>query len=449
MSSRATSLLLVGLCVLAAGCSGGGDDPAGPEPSGPLAVSVSNILVDYYDAGGEFAVRNTGDASLSWTASSNRTWLQLSDVSGDLDGGAEVPITMTIDRTGLSTGVHSARVTVNSDGSDSRRVDVSLRNYDEDIIIVDFTILDAEYDINNERWVAISKDPSQLHVIDAVDKTIESVALSVEPQCVSVRPDGAYAAVGHNAWITRVNLNSVAAATPTQITTDANDVVLAQNDFVYVFPKGSGWDNLRTIGPTGNETVDPELIYPGMIARLHPSENSIYAADNGISPSDVEKFDISSGSAVYQYDSPYHGDYAFSGNLWFSNDGSKFVARSRYVFHASPDSLSDMVYAGALSVNRIVEWAVQSTTNDKWYVSHTNWLDEVSNEVNIYDGSFFQFESFVTVPNVPNTTHVGPLQFPAVGARYIAVNSAGTALHVIGRRLDDNVWAVASIALTP
>ena len=161
----------------------------------------------------------------------------------------------------------------------------------------------------------------------------------------------------------------------------------------------------------------------------------------------MEKFDISTGSAVHQYDSPYLGDYAFSGNLWFSNDGTKFVARSRYLFHASADSLSDMVYAGALSVNRIVECAVQSQTNDKWYVSHTNWNDEVSNEVNIYDGTFFQFESSVTVPDVPNLTHVGPNPFSAVGARYVAVNSAGTKLHVVGRRVDDNVWAVASIEL--
>jgi hypothetical protein len=71
----------------------------------------------------------------------------------------------------------------------------------------------------------------------------------------------------------------------------------------------------------------------------------------------------------------------------------------------------------------------------------------VSNEVNIYD-QFFQFESFVTVPDVPNTTHVGIYQYAAVGARYIAVNTAGTKLHVIGRRVDNDVWAIASIDLT-
>jgi hypothetical protein len=339
-------------------------------------------------------------------------------------------------------------VTVNTDPSDNGAVNVALKNYDEDIIIVDFSVLDAEYDINNDVWVAISRNPSQLHVIDASEKTMESVSLQVVPQCVSVRPDGAYAVVGHNAWLTRVNLSTPAAETPVPITTDANDVVLAQNDFAYVFPKGSGSHNLRSVElPGGTETQDQKSIYSGMIARLHPSGNSIYAADNGISPSDVEKFDISTGSAVYEYDSPYHGEYAFSGNLWFSNDGSEFIARTRYVFNASPDSLSDMVYAGALSVNRIVEWAVQSPTNDKWYVSHTNWNDEVSNEVNIYD-TFFQFESFLSVPDVPNLTSVGPHPFSAVGARYVAVNTAGTKLHVIGRRVDDNVWAVASIDLT-
>ena len=70
-----------------------------------------------------------------------------------------------------------------------------------------------------------------------------------------------------------------------------------------------------------------------------------------------------------------------------------------------------MIYAGELSVRRLVEWAVQSTTNDKWYVSHTNWNDEVTYEVNIYDGTYFQFESLVTVPDVPNLTHVGNEQF--------------------------------------
>ena len=67
---------------------------------------------------------------------------------------------------------------------------------------------------------------------------------------------------------------------------------------------------------TGEETTSSGYsIYAGTVAKLHPGGKAMYGADNGISPSDIEKYDIQSGTASVLYDSPYHGDYAMCGDL--------------------------------------------------------------------------------------------------------------------------------------
>ena len=75
---------------------------------------------------------------------------------------------------------------------------------------------------------------------------------------------------------------------------------------------------------------------------LHPSGDYIYGADQGIFPSDIEKYDIRSGNLIYLYDSPYHGDYAMGGNLWISEDGLRIFTALGNVFRSSVNQDTDM-----------------------------------------------------------------------------------------------------------
>ena len=69
------------------------------------------------------------------------------------------------------------------------------------IPMIRFRVIDAEYSKQLDRIVMVSSEPNQLHIYDPVTAEDMAVDLPLTPAAVSVSPDGRYAAVGHDAWI--------------------------------------------------------------------------------------------------------------------------------------------------------------------------------------------------------------------------------------------------------
>jgi len=91
--------------------------------------------------------------------------------------------------------------------------------------------------------------------------------------------------------------------------------------------------------------------YAGNHARLHPSGDTIYAANNGLSPDDIENYHVETGTVSLIGDSRYHGDYAMCGNLWISDDGARIYTACGATFGASTVPANDMLYAGSLPLS--------------------------------------------------------------------------------------------------
>ena len=117
---------------------------------------------------------------------------------------------------------------------------------------------------------------------------------------MSVSPDGLYAAVGHDGYLSYVRLTRPAAVLKTiPVSCNVFDIVLAGNGYAYAFPLEDQWVYIRCIQlQTGQETQASGIVRERTRVKLHPDGLSIYGADNGLSPSDIEKYDISGGTAV-------------------------------------------------------------------------------------------------------------------------------------------------------
>ena len=74
--------------------------------------------------------------------------------------------------------------------------------------ILGYNAIDAAYDKSSDRIIMVSSSPDELHIFDPNTQTEQAVPLAVPPLSVSVRPDGLYAAVGHDGWVSHVNLQS-------------------------------------------------------------------------------------------------------------------------------------------------------------------------------------------------------------------------------------------------
>ena len=218
-------------------------------------------------------------------------------------------------------------------------------------------VVDAEFDMASNTIVMVSRIPSNtIYVYDVATGLERSQSLSKPPMAVSLAPDGLTAAVGHDALVSVVDVATIGQSGAPEpmllnLSTDAFDIVLDGNGFVHVFPLSNLLLQLLSIEiATNTETPGIGINRPRTRARLHPGGQWIYTADNGTTPDDIDKLDISSGVATTLYDSPYHGDYKMCGNLWFSEDGESIYTACGNTFRSSANQAEDMTYIGGMEL---------------------------------------------------------------------------------------------------
>jgi hypothetical protein len=227
-------------------------------------------------------------------------------------------------------------------------------------------VVDAEYSAPLDAIVMVSAKPtSSLYVYDTATGLEREQRLNRVPTSIAVSPDGHAAAVGHDALITVVQLDSIGqpgAPAPVllNISTEAFDLIFDGRGFVHAFPRADQWVEAHSVEITTNsERLGTGLLRAGSHAKLHPSGDFVYTADNGLSPSDIAKFDIRTGIAAALYDSPYHGDYEMCGNLWLNQDGSVIYTKCGNTFRTSTTASQDMLYNGRLQLSSSQSYGYQ------------------------------------------------------------------------------------------
>ena len=293
-------------------------------------------------------------------------------------------------------------------------------------------VIDAEYSKALDRVVMVATNPNALYLYDPSTQTETSVALPATPTSVSVGPDGLFAAVGHDANISYVDLSAPRLVKTLPVSSDVFDIVLAGNGFAYVFPLTDQWVYIHCVDlASGVETMSGGWsVRAGTRARLHPRGTAIYGANNGLSPDDIEKYDISRGTAQMLYDSPYHGSYYMCGNLWFSEDGDRIFTACGNTFRASDARNEDMTYAGALPEAGYIGHLTHSTAANRIaLVLGSSWDTTRGKDVRLYHPDFLGFDQSIPLPRfkVNGTSHdsFGRFVFySAAGDRLITVVQA-------------------------
>ncbi len=359
---------------------GNGDQPTGEDPT-PATTDTADPTAAATDT----SVGMSGEATEPGATVADTT-------AGDTTAGD----TTTGDTTAGDTGG------VTPPGCMSREFTAG------ELTMLDFTIKDAEYSKQLDRIVAVSHDPPALHLYDPWTGDAEAVKLPLAATSVSVGPGGMFAAVGHDGWVSYVDLATRTLVATHSVTADVLDVVLADNGYIYAFPKQDQWEQIYTVEvATGTQTQSGDwAIYAGTVAKLHPDGDFMYGANNGLSPSDIEKYDIQGGTATYLYDSPYHGDYGMCGDLWLSEDGKRIFTRCGNVFFASTDKAKDMTYNGSFpdEINQIAHLSHSAAAGQVALIATAwSWPDEPvieDTELHVFDYDFLTPASVQPLPTV-------------------------------------------------
>lgn len=314
------------------------------------------------------------------------------------------------------------------------------------------SIVDAEYDRAHDRMVVVTANADRLVIIDPITRTETPVDLNLDPNCVSVDPAGDLAVVGHNGWISLVDLNTATVSHVYPMTCNVWDVVVA-NGWCHAFPTNDQWVNVHSMDlATGAETLNGSL-YEQAHAKLRPGTLQLYAISGVVTPSDLIKFEAASGPATYLYDSPYHGDHNMGGNLWMSDDGARIFTEGRSVFHATDLQASDILYAGTVAGPGHIRHLDQSTLagqvcsinawND-WELPFQG-LHQVDTAITFYSGDFLDPTGSTILP-----TALLSGQAERFHGLFCYFNASGTACHVVMKaRSAAGVphWAMTTINL--
>jgi hypothetical protein len=406
----------------------------------------------------KFVIKNEGNVALNYKIENLNNAITLSQNTGDIAVGSQGEITVNIDRANLANGKTSFNLNLNINNKPETIV-VNIDTFKQQKITLNSDVIDAEYSKTKDQLVFVTVNPSKVNILKSGTESIETIALSFTPTCISVSQDGETAVVGHDGHITYVNLRTKAIIDSYNVSCYALDIVLAKNKWAYVFPKDDQWEYIRCVNmnlAADNEVHGPEnQIYAGTKGRMHPSGKFMYGADNGLSPSDIQKFDIQNGAVNVSYDSPYHGDYPMNGNLWFSEDGNRIFTRGKTVLKTSETKSLDMVYNGKINTDSYsnIEWLDHSATKNNLYIILTdgdNWSLKKSPFIYVYDAMNLSFKSKLELEKYIVPDNIGGGVFYNAEPYFVFSNAAGNSLFVITKASGSglaNEWAIQKIAI--
>ena len=419
-------------------------------PNDSISYSLSDTLFfTKQDDEETLAISNFGNVNIHYSVTSSSSFVQLSSTEGEVGIGETTEVLVTIDRENLLTVDHpELYVTIN----DAVHTVALIA---EKKAILEKDVVDAEYSKATDLLVYAASD-NTLNIYHPDTKETDVVPLFYPALCVSVSLDGTRAVVGHDAHVTYIDLLTKAIINTNDIPCKSCDIVLANNGWTYVFPT-SGYKIFCLDMSLSNPPVFEHTgysIYNNTKAKIHPSEKYIYGADNGISPADIEKYDIQNGTAAYLYDSPYHGDYATGGDLWLSEDGSRIYTRSGTVFKTSESQDSDMIYNGRLmlessSTYLSIVWLDHLEYNHELFLLSrpTDYWDNEGNRpyVYVHNSENLLFKQKIRVEDYLVPKYGGSVTIYAASPYFVFANSNGQEIYVITKAVGSGLmyeWAI-------
>ncbi len=284
-----------------------------------------------------------------------------------------------------------------------------------------YNVVTAEYDKPLDKVIMISANPNELHVYDYATQNDEAIPLAMPPLSVSVRPDGMYAAVGHDGWVSLVDLQAGRVVRVIQVITDVHAVILASNGYMYLFP-ARGWSDIYSLQLSSGTVTATNAIYMGREPRLSRDGNYLYVGGDGFS-----KWSISKGVAT-----PIANYFSFNtcGNLWLAEDGSRMFTACAKAYRVSSVPADDLQPNGGFSGASALAWADQSPLQQSIAViPQSNSFDvHGAPELQIYGDGFLDFSGSIPLPKFT----VGGAAYTGYG-QYVFWNRPETTLIVIAK----------------
>jgi hypothetical protein len=271
-----------------------------------------------------------------------------------------------------------------------------------------YNVVSAAYDKPLDKMVLVSANPNELHVYDPVTLADQVIPLPAPPLSLSVRPDGLFAAVGHDGWVSYVNLQTAVIVQTFPLAVHVQSLALASNGFIYVWPLsainatiGSLQISTGTVMAPSNFNFDP--------LRMTTDGNYLYTAYFGLS-----KWDITQGVAVPVAQEQFTSINT-CGNLWLTEDGNRLFTACAQAYRTSPVASQDLQYNGQLAGLNSLTWADESVIQQSTVVIPSSFSSpsSVDTQLQIFGDAFLGFVGSLPLPQflIGGQTYAGHGQY--------------------------------------
>ncbi|HEX2621627.1 MAG TPA: hypothetical protein VHL11_15825 [Phototrophicaceae bacterium] len=292
--------------------------------------------------------------------------------------------------------------------------------------VLPYEVVDVEYSEVLDRLIIVDTN-NRLHIYDPHTGQDTAITLIRPATSVSVGPDGLFAAIGHDAMVSYVNLQTAVVEKELDSTANVGDLVLAGNGFIYVMPLVDQWEAMHVINIAENTEAEYGIINAGSVYRLHPDGNKLYGADRYLSPSDIHRALFEpTGEVTSIQDSPYHGDYPMCGDVWITSNGAQLITLCGTTLRASTDLELDMTYTGTLVGEPYIRFA-----------------DDLASQNLVFGVLSYPAPERIWIWNLIGLNIVNTVRLPdfpsgdASNGLFIFVSTAQTQLYTVVKRVSD------------
>lgn len=417
-----------------------------------------SVIINEFTDNTVFTFTNESSTSVEWSVKATNDLLTFGQATGTTESRNEENIDITLNREDLETGDYYSDIIL-STGSHTDTIPVRISNFKENKIKLTEDIVDVTYSRLKNALVYVSSNPLALYYYDVALDNAVKIDLTYMPTSVGLSKNGEFAVVGHDAHVTYVDLVNKKVLKTIDVPGKIADIVLADNGWAYGSPADyTGY--LHCINLTEGYVV-PHTGYTtsayGKII-LDITGKYIYLANNGVSPSDLEKYGIQNDTAKLLYDSPYHGDYRIDGDLWLSEDGNRIFTRGGSVFKTSEEKSLDMTYNGELDLygeNNYILTSVfgldHNANTQKVYLIAAEGYDVpklpylfIHNYDNLLLSEKVNLEKYITKDGNGGGAYYEP------DPRFVFSNTSGDEVYVITKAYESGLlyeWAIQKIAV--
>jgi len=347
---------------------------ANPAPCGAtFATTSAQVIGD----GAIGSVNINSSADCIYDATSQSPWMDI--VSGGYGSGNNVLKYIVRANTG------AARQGSLSLGSGSTlTIDQAAATSPGPFTRLPYNVVSAAYAESLQKLILVSAAPNELHIYDPETRADQKVVLAMPPLSLSVRPDGLFAAVGHDGWVSYVDLQTATVQQKYSVITDVSSIVLAGNGYAYLFP-ARDWSDIYSLHLASGTNTATNAIYDGRIPRLYADGNYMYVGGNWFS-----KWSIGAGVASLSNNVTSVGT---CGNLWLTEDGKRMITACGGVYRTSSVPSEDMQANGSFP-NTTVVWADQaSIPHQTALLARTNSNHPGAAELRLDGDAFLQLAS--------------------------------------------------------